>query len=126
MAKQEKNPSRRKPQVEYEVGYGKPPKGTQFKKGQSGNPKGRRPAKSIETRTREFMRYALEEVVAEKDGRPLSALEATFLSARNNVLKSGKLLDLERLFDLAERYNVLSPTAENTDGTPKHGVLVVP
>ena len=25
----------------YEVGYGKPPKGTQFKAGQSGNPKGR-------------------------------------------------------------------------------------
>lgn len=27
--------------AEYEVGYGKPPKATQFKKGQSGNPKGR-------------------------------------------------------------------------------------
>jgi len=26
---------------EYEVGYGKPPKNTRFKKGQSGNPKGR-------------------------------------------------------------------------------------
>ena len=25
----------------YAVGYGKPPKATQFKKGQSGNPKGR-------------------------------------------------------------------------------------
>ncbi len=26
---------------DYEVGYGKPPKATQFKKGRSGNPKGR-------------------------------------------------------------------------------------
>src|SRR4051812_35212014 len=26
---------------DYKVGYGKPPKGTQFKPGQSGNPKGR-------------------------------------------------------------------------------------
>lgn len=26
---------------DYEVGYKKPPKGSQFKKGQSGNPKGR-------------------------------------------------------------------------------------
>lgn len=26
---------------DYEVGYGKPPKRTRFKKGQSGNPKGR-------------------------------------------------------------------------------------
>jgi hypothetical protein len=28
-------------QSDYEVGYGKPPKATQFKKGQSGNPRGR-------------------------------------------------------------------------------------
>ena len=27
--------------ADYEVGYGKPPKATQFKKGQSGNPKGK-------------------------------------------------------------------------------------
>lgn len=31
----------RKTAVDYEVGYGKPPKATQFKKGVSGNPKGR-------------------------------------------------------------------------------------
>lgn len=31
----------RKQTGEYEVGYGKPPKHAQFKKGQSGNPKGR-------------------------------------------------------------------------------------
>lgn len=31
----------RKSDDEYEVGYGKPPQRTQFKKGQSGNPKGR-------------------------------------------------------------------------------------
>ncbi|WP_136439357.1 DUF5681 domain-containing protein [Pacificoceanicola onchidii] len=34
----------------YEVGYGKPPKATQFKKGQSGNSKGR-PRKSENVRT---------------------------------------------------------------------------
>jgi Family of unknown function (DUF5681) len=28
-------------EMDYEVGYGKPPKHTQFRKGQSGNPKGR-------------------------------------------------------------------------------------
>jgi hypothetical protein len=31
----------------YEVGYGKPPKDTQFKKGSSGNPKGR-PKKALD------------------------------------------------------------------------------
>ncbi|WP_290844244.1 DUF5681 domain-containing protein [Henriciella sp.] len=29
------------PEKDYQIGYGKPPKSTQFKKGQSGNPKGR-------------------------------------------------------------------------------------
>jgi hypothetical protein len=32
---------------DYEVGYGKPPERTQFKKGQSGNPKGRRKANKL-------------------------------------------------------------------------------
>ena len=32
---------------DYEVGYGKPPKNTQFRKGVSGNPRGR-PKKSLD------------------------------------------------------------------------------
>jgi len=35
---------------DYEVGYGKPPQNTRFKKGQSGNPRGRAPgAKDLKT-----------------------------------------------------------------------------
>ena len=35
---------------DYEVGYGKPPQNTRFKKGQSGNPRGREPgAKDLKT-----------------------------------------------------------------------------
>ena len=34
--------SSRRPSGDYEVGYGKPPKKHQFKRGQSGNPKGRK------------------------------------------------------------------------------------
>ena len=41
---------------EYEVGYGKPPKHTRFKKGQSGNPKGRpEDTKNLKTDLREEM-----------------------------------------------------------------------
>ncbi|MDP4026661.1 DUF5681 domain-containing protein [Methylobacterium sp. NEAU 140] len=35
-------PRERKPTGDYEVGYGRPPKHTRFRPGQSGNPKGRR------------------------------------------------------------------------------------
>lgn len=50
---------------DYEVGYGKPPKDTQFKKGQSGNPKGRtKGGKNFKTDLAEV----LQEVVAVKEG----------------------------------------------------------
>jgi hypothetical protein len=50
---------------EYEVGYGKPPKHTQFKPGQSGNPKGgRKCSQSIRT----LMTEALNEPILITEG----------------------------------------------------------
>lgn len=43
----------------YEVGYGKPPKHTQFKKGQSGNPSGKR-------KKEETLRSQLTKIVSER------------------------------------------------------------
>jgi hypothetical protein len=57
----------------YEVGYQKPPKRTQFKKGQSGNPQGRRRKvrfhKATEELRREFMVAIEQEVTVNHNGR---------------------------------------------------------
>ncbi|WP_299749740.1 DUF5681 domain-containing protein [uncultured Boseongicola sp.] len=72
---------------EYEVGHGKPPKNTQWSKGQSGNPKGRRKTKH------EFLKtYAeiLSEPVTAKtpNGNSISlgSLEAAYFSMCKKAL----------------------------------------
>jgi hypothetical protein len=37
-----KKPSSNEPEPTYEVGYGKPPRANQFRKGRTGNPRGKR------------------------------------------------------------------------------------
>ena len=55
----------KKPNADYEVGFGKPPKATQFKKGQSGNKKGR-PKKSRNIKT--VVREKLDETMTVREG----------------------------------------------------------
>jgi hypothetical protein len=53
---------------DYEVGYGKPPCQTRFKKGQSGNPRGRAPgSKNLSTLLSEALNEPV--IVAENGGR---------------------------------------------------------
>lgn len=58
------------PPDDYEVGFRKPPKHTQFKKGQSGNPSGKR--KRDETVREMLRRLAGEEVVVQQYGAPVT------------------------------------------------------
>lgn len=52
---------------DYEVGYGRPPKHSRFRKGESGNPKGRpKGAKSFRT---EFLEELGETIQVREDGR---------------------------------------------------------
>jgi hypothetical protein len=88
----------------YEIGYGRPPKATQFKKGQSGNPRGSK--KKIEV---DDLRTVIEGVLAEpikvRDGkktRTVSKLEAMMLAQRLSALK-GDQKAVKALFKLAQK-----------------------
>jgi Family of unknown function (DUF5681) len=63
---------------EYEIGYGRPPKHTQFRKGESGNPKGRKKSsKGLNTIVREAMLQKVSVRTAQGEKR-MTRAEATF------------------------------------------------
>jgi hypothetical protein len=68
--------------ADYEVGYGRPPKRTRFKPGQSGNPKGRKPKpESLLPDLKRLFEEALSEKVTIKQGdkqQTLTMAEAGF------------------------------------------------
>jgi len=72
----------------YETGFGRPPKSTQWKKGKSGNPKGR-PKKKQEN-IADYARILLEPVSARgADGKPvtLGSLEAAYVHLSKKALR---------------------------------------
>ena len=85
----------------YEVGYGKPPKHTQFKPGQSGNRKGR--PKGTQNFTT-IARHRLAQPVVVREGakvRKVSALDASFARLIEQALR-GDHRALKLLLDVAQ------------------------
>ena len=89
---------------DYEIGYGKPPKHSRFKKGQSGNRKGR-PKGSRNFRT-DVKKTLNEPVRLTKDGKrkSVSTQHAALMRLREKAL-SGDARSLDRLLELARNYN---------------------
>jgi hypothetical protein len=87
---------------DYEVGYGKPPKDSQFKKGESGNPKGRT------KNTRNFktdLTKILEKPISVREGDRkfrVSGQEGMLMSLMSNCLK-GDTKAINTLVNLAVR-----------------------
>ena len=89
---------------DYEVGYGRPPKHSQFKPGQSGNPKGRpKGSKNFRTDVVEVLDMPVQ--VAENGrSRRISSQRASLLRLREQAL-AGNARALDKLLDLASNYN---------------------
>ncbi|SEP45306.1 hypothetical protein SAMN02990966_06487 [Rhodospirillales bacterium URHD0017] len=99
----------------YEVGHGKPPKHGQFKKGKSGNPKGRpKGAKNAQTYMQEMFATP---VTVFKNGKPK---KMPFIEIMDHKLKAavmnGDLKALKFAFDLFVKSSKVSDTAA-TDQT---------
>ena len=99
---------------DYEVGYGRPPKHTQFKPGQSGNPKGRpRGSKSVRTVLSEALNRKIP-VRDERGRRMVTVLEAFTHRVTSEALK-GEPRAIKLFFDLIRYHDALSAT-ERTQG----------
>jgi hypothetical protein len=103
----------------YDVGYGKPPKATQFTKGRSGNPRGSKKKKTVDD-FRIVIENVLEEPVKLRDGdhkRTVSTLEAMLRAQRRDALK-GDTKAAKAWFKLAQKTGLF------THASPK-GLIVI-
>lgn len=88
----------------YEVGYGKPPKRSQFKKGQSGNPRGRpKGSRNITTLLEEAL-FRKVSIKDERGARKITFAEALMQKVTVDALKGdpralAKVIDLMKFYD---------------------------
>ena len=84
---------------DYEVGYGKPPRDTRFKEGQSGNPRGRPPgAKNLKTLLSEALNEPV--VVAENGGHRKITKRQAIITQLVNRSATADLRAIKILLDM--------------------------
>jgi hypothetical protein len=101
-----------------------PKRDTRFQPGVSGNPKGRPRKPSATTQARDILTRLLEEVVAHRNGVPVTALEAMGLKVRNMILEHGRLGDFTHFVQFCQKYGILLPPTDDTQ-EQQTGVLLV-
>ncbi len=98
---------------DYEIGYGKPPKSGQFKKGKSGNPNGRpKGSKNLKTLVMDEA-YQIVEVLEQGKRMRLSQMHL-MLKQLNRKAMSGDLKAIDKFFTLVAQYedNEMSSSLE--------------
>jgi hypothetical protein len=117
-----------------EVGYGKPPRHTQFRKGQSGNPGGRPRRQPVQRANALLLAEAYRSVAIKEDGRmvPVTALQAVLRSqvelaingdyrAQRDILKAVQHLELLKSFGAYNEPDVGDEVDDETDEAGQSG-----
>ncbi|MDG1416443.1 MAG: DUF5681 domain-containing protein [Maricaulis sp.] len=93
------------------VGYANPPKSTQFKRGKSGNPKGRpKGSKNLSTMIEETL-YSKIPIREGGSSRQVTLVEAMLLKQKKLVLE-GDIKALDRMFKMAASCQRLNPISD--------------
>ena len=113
------------PRPGYEVGYGKPPQSTRFRKGQSGNPKGR--PKGVQSFAR-LARQAFNEKIAIKENgkrRIITKLHAALKQLANKAA-SGDAAAIREVLRVQAAIAEIVPAEDQHDYTGKHSERPIP
>ncbi len=103
------------------VGYGRPPKHTRFKKGQSGNPSGRPKSRKFGSTDVSELLDELVKVKAGGTAREMSSFEASLRQLANKAVNKD-LRAIIKFVKLCEEYGVIAPPPAMTSG----GVIRAP
>lgn len=114
---------------DYEVGRGKPPKHTQFKKGEQRANRGGRPRKlSIEEQARLKLKELVEELVTIREGNRtmrVTAFEAYVRRLRASALSTGSIKAGREWIDLSTKFGALFSQVDTADVVgPDHKAIM--